>query len=87
MISPELEVAVMVHIPVAKRSSYMYLYRFISTPLIVPEGEFHLLVFPKNQMLSINQVTHMAREVSPEEYQKCDSIGNGPGIVRVYRCK
>ena len=78
VISPELEVAVMVHIPVAKRSSCMYLYKFISTPLMAPEGEFRLLVFPKNQMLSINWVTHVAREVSSEEYQKCGSIGNGP---------
>ena len=70
--------AVLVHIPVAKRSSYMYLYKFISTPLMAPEGEFRLLVFPKNQMLSINWVTHVAREVSSEEYQKCDSIGNSP---------
>ena len=38
VISPELEVAVMVHIPVAQRSSYMYLYKYISTPLMAPEG-------------------------------------------------
>ena len=40
VISPELEVAVMVHVPVAKRSSYMYLYTFISTPLMAPEDNF-----------------------------------------------
>ena len=30
VISPELEVAVMVHIPVAQRASYMYLYKYLS---------------------------------------------------------
>ena len=57
VISLELEVAVMVHIPVAKRSSYMYLYRFISTPLMFPGNEFRMIVFPENQLLSINSVT------------------------------
>ena len=78
VISPELEVAVMVHIPVAKRSSYMYLYRFISTPLMSPGNEFRMLVFPENQMLSINRVSHVAREVREEYYQRCKTIGNGP---------
>ena len=43
VISPELEVAVMVHLPVAQRASYMYLYKYISTPLVAPKGNFHIL--------------------------------------------
>ena len=54
VISPELEVAVMVHIPVAQRTSYMYMYKYISTPLMAPKGKFHILVFPDNKILSIN---------------------------------
>ena len=40
VIFPELEIAVMVHLPVAQRTSYMYLYRYVSTPLMAPEGNY-----------------------------------------------
>ena len=78
VVSPELEIAVMVHLPVAQRTSYMYLYRYVSTPLMAPEGIYRILVFPAIRMLSINRESHVAREVSPEEFSQCQAIGNGP---------
>ena len=78
VISPDLEIAVMVHIPVAQRASYMYLYKYVSTPLVAPKGNFHILVFPKNRLLSINREAHLAREMGPVEYQQCKAVGNGP---------
>ena len=62
VISSELNVTVMGHIPVAQRSSYMYMYKYISTPLMAPSGIYHILVFPGNTLLSINRETHVANE-------------------------
>ena len=78
VISPDLEIAVMVHVPVAKRSSYMYLYRYVSTPLKSPGGEFRMLVFPKNRVLSINKETHVANEITEDYFRQCKAVGDGP---------
>ena len=55
VISSDLEIAVMVHLPVAQRTSYMHLYRYVPTPLMAPEGTYRILVFPITRMLSINR--------------------------------
>ena len=68
----------MVHLPVAKRASYKYLYRYVSTPLLAPGGKFRILVFPQNRMLSINRESHTSREITREEYQQCQAVGTGP---------
>ena len=44
---------------------------------MAPEGKFHILVFPDNNILSINRESHVAREVSADEYNQCEAIGNG----------
>ena len=78
VISSELVIAAMVHIPVAQRNSYMYMYNYIPTPLSAPNGKYHILVYPRNMLLSINRETHVAREVSNREYGQCKRVGNGP---------
>ena len=68
----------MVHVPVAKRNSYMYLYRFVSTPLKSPGGEFRMLVFPQSRVLSINKETHVAKEITEDYFRQCKAVGDGP---------
>ena len=78
VISSDLEIAMMVHLPVAQRTSYMYLYRYVPTPLMAPKGTYRILVFPITRMLSINRESHVAMEMTHEEYRQCKSVGNGP---------
>ena len=77
MTSAELDVAVMVHIPVARKHSYMYFYRYVLTPMMAPENKFRMLAIPRNKLLGIYRDTHVAREVSQEHFQRCKYVGNG----------
>ena len=78
VISAELDVAVMVHIPIARKDSYIYFYRYVSTPMMAPENKFRMLAMPRNKLLGINRDSHVAWEVSEESFQRCKSVGNGP---------
>ena len=53
------------------------MYKYISTPLMAPNGKYHILVYPGNTLLSINRETHVAREISDDEYGQCEAVGNG----------
>ena len=78
VISAALEVAVMVHIPIARKDSFMYFYRYVTTPMMAPENKFRMLAVPRNNLLGINRNSHVSREVSEEYFRRCESVGNGP---------
>ena len=78
VVNKDLEVVLMLHIPVAKRASFQYLYKYEPTPLSASGFEHHLLVYPKDTILAIGRINHAAHPVSEEELSKCTRIGQGP---------
>ena len=78
VIRKDLQVTVMVHIPVAKRASFKYLYRYEPTPMSSPGFDHHILAYPTKTVLSIDRTTHTARPMSDVSLKMCTRIGRGP---------
>ena len=78
VVRKDLKVTVMVHIPVARRASFKYLYRYEPTPMSAPGFDHHILAYPKQTVISIDRTTHVARPVSDADLMTCTRIGQGP---------
>ena len=46
-----------------------------------PGDEFRILVFPANQILSINKASHVAREVTENYFHQCESVEKWPSVL------
>ena len=78
VVTKELEVILMLHIPVAKRSSFKHLFRYEPTPLTAPGFDHHVLVYPRDPVLAIDRGSHISHPMTKEALDQCTRVGQGP---------
>ena len=78
VIDTALQVTVLVHIPVARKDSYRTMYQYETTPLSTDGFSHHVLVYPKETIVSVDKRSRQIRTMTEETMAKCSQVGLGP---------
>ena len=69
-----LDIMVVVHIPVAKATSYRQLYQYIRTPLAFEKGTTHFFPNPLETHLLLDKDNSNPRVLREDDLTKCQKI-------------
>ena len=69
---------VLLHIPVARKDSYRTMYQYETTPLSTDGFRHHVLVYPKETIVSVDKHSRQIRPMTKETMDKCSQVGLGP---------
>ena len=78
VIDTALQMTVLVHIPVARKDSYRTMYQYETTPLSTDGFVHHVLVYPKETIVSVDKRSRQIRPMTEETMDKCSQVGLGP---------
>ena len=77
-INTSLQVTVLIHIPVARKDSYRTMYQYETTPMSTDGFAHHVLVYPKETIVSVDKRSRQIGPMTKETLEKCTQVGLGP---------
>ena len=74
VVTQTLDIMVVVHIPVAKASSYRQLYQYVMTPLAFYKGTTHFFLNPPESYLLLDKDNPNPRVLREDDLSKCKKV-------------
>ena len=74
VIDTALQVTVLLHIPEARKDSYRTMYQYETTPLSTDGFSHHVLVYPKETIVSVDKRSRQIRPMTKETVDKCSQV-------------
>ena len=74
VVTRSLDIMVVVHIPVAKASSYRQLYQYVRTPLAFDKGSTHFFPNPPESYLLLDKDNSNPRVLPEEDLAQCKEV-------------
>ena len=76
VITRDLNIHIMLHVPIGRSSSFRKVFRYIPTPLSFGDDSEHFMVDPRNPYLLLDKNGQHPTEMSSDEMGKCESVNH-----------
>ena len=76
VITRDLSIHIMSHLPIGRSSSFRKVFRYILTPLTFGDDTEHFMVGPRNPYLLLDKNGQHPTEMSTEEMSECESVNH-----------
>ena len=76
VVTRDLNIHIMVHVPVGKTTSYRKVFRYIPTPLSFGDDDEHFMVNPRNPFLLLDTNGQHPTEMSENEMTQCEMVNH-----------